>query len=189
MKGTMTVDIKYGQQHHKNLKFLVVFGSGPCLMGPDWLRVVRLDWRKIGKVSATAASVMSRVAALQEQYQEVFSETLGTITPFTAKLSVTPGVSLKFFKPRSVPLALKEHAESELDRLERDGVLEKTNYSEWAGPVVTVPKPDDQLRLCGDYKAQAETGLECCCIIISFQLKIALSLQSMLSAKGKLIDT
>ena len=54
-------------------------------MGHDWLRVVRLDWRKIGKVSATTASVKSRVAALQEQYQEVFSETLGTITPFTAK--------------------------------------------------------------------------------------------------------
>ena len=141
VKGTMTVDVKYGQQHHKNLKLLVVSGSGPCLMGRDWLRVVRLDWRKIGKVSATTASVTSRVAALQEQYQEVFSETLGTITPFTAKLSVTPGASPKFFKPRSVPLALKERVESELDRLERDGVLEKTNYSEWAAPVVTVPKP------------------------------------------------
>ena len=48
-EGTMTVDVKYGQQHHKNLKFLLVSGSGPCLMGHDWLRVVRLDWRKIGK--------------------------------------------------------------------------------------------------------------------------------------------
>ena len=48
VKGTMTVDVKYGQQHHKSLKLLVVSGSGPCLMGRDWLRVVRLDWRKIG---------------------------------------------------------------------------------------------------------------------------------------------
>ena len=160
VKGTMTVDVKYGQQHHKSLKLLVVSGSGPCLMGRDWLRVVRLDWRKIGKVSPTTASVTSRVAALQEQYQEVFSETLGTITPFTAKLSVTPGASPKFFKPRSVPLALKERVESELDRLERDGVLEKTNYSEWAAPVVTVPKPDGQLRLCGDYKVTVNPVLD-----------------------------
>lgn len=68
-------------------------------MGRDWLRVVRLDWRKIGKVSATTTSIESRVAALQEQYQEVFSETLGTITPFQAKLSITPGAPPKFFKP------------------------------------------------------------------------------------------
>ena len=59
VKGTMTVDVKYGQQHYKNLKLLVVSGSGPCLIGRDWLRVVRLDWRKIGKVSATTASVTS----------------------------------------------------------------------------------------------------------------------------------
>ena len=84
-------------------------------MGHDWLKVVRLDWRKIWKVSATTTSVTSRVAALQEQYQEVFSEMLGTVTPFTTKLSVTPG---KFFKSQSVPLALKERVESELDQLE-----------------------------------------------------------------------
>ena len=63
-------------------------------MGRNWLRVVRLDWRKIGKVSATTTGIESRVAELQEQYQEVFGENLGPITPFTAKLSVTPGAQL-----------------------------------------------------------------------------------------------
>ena len=118
-------------------------------MGCDWLRVVRLDWRKFGKVSATTVGVESQV---QEQYQEIFSETLGTIIPFTTKLSVTPGAQLKFFKPRSVPLALKESVESELHQLEQKGVLEKTNYSEWAAPVVTVPKPDTHIHLHGHYK-------------------------------------
>ena len=103
VKGTLLVDVKYDWQHHKNLKLLVVSGSGPCLMGCDWLRVVRLDWRKIGKVFATTTGTESRVAKLQEQYQEVFSEDLGTITPFTAKLSVTPGAQPKFFKPRCLP--------------------------------------------------------------------------------------
>ena len=118
-------------------------------MGCDWLRVLRLDWRKIGKVSATTVGVESQV---QEQYQEVFSETLGTIIPFATKLSVTPGAQPKFFKPRSVPLALKESVESKLDQLEQKGVLEKTNYSEWAAPVVTVPKPDSHIHLRGHYK-------------------------------------
>ena len=144
----------------KNFKLLVVAGSGPCLLGRDWLKIVRLDWRKIGKVNATSVSVKSRVAALQKQYQEVFSETLGTITPFQAKLSVVPNAPPKFFKPRSVPFALCKRVENELDRLEGEGVLEKTHYSEWAAPVVAVPKPDGRLRLCGDYKVTINPSLD-----------------------------
>ena len=160
MKGTLTVDVQYGQQHHQNLKLLIVDGSGPCLMGRDWLKVVRLDWREIGKVYVIPTNVDSRVAALQEQYQEVFSESLGTITPFQAKLSVMPEAQPKFFKPRSVPYALRERVESELDRLEQDGVLEKTHYSDWASPVVAVPKPDGRIRLCGDYKVTVNSVLD-----------------------------
>ena len=126
-------------------------------MGRDWLKVVRLDWREIGKVSVITAS---HVAALQEQYQEVFSESLGTITPYQAKLSVMPNAQPKFFKPRSVPYALRERVESELDRLEQDGVLEKTHYSDWAAPVVAVPKPDGRICLYGDYKVTVNSVLD-----------------------------
>ena len=114
VKGVMSVEVRYGQQHHRELKLLIVQGNGPCLLGRDWLKVVRLDWRNIGKVS-TSANLESCVAALQNRYQEVFSEKLGTITPFQAKLSVAPNTQLKFFKPRTVPFALKEQIESELD--------------------------------------------------------------------------
>ena len=65
---------------------------------------------------------------------------------------MAPNTKPKFFKPRTVPFALKERVESELDRLERDGVLEKVPYSGWAAPIVTVPKQDGQIRVCGNYK-------------------------------------
>ena len=42
--------------------------------------------------------------------------------------------------------------ESKLDRLSQEGVLEKVLYSEWAAPVVAVPKRDGGIRLCGNYK-------------------------------------
>ena len=156
------MNVEYGQQQYTNLPLLVVAGSGPCLMGRDWLRVVRLDWRSIGKVSTvpTPVGVENQIAALQDEYQEVFSDTLGTITPFRAKLSVKPTAQPKFFKPRSVPFALRERVESELDRLEQEGVLEKTHFSEWAAPTVVVPKPDGRLRLCGDYKVTINPMLD-----------------------------
>ena len=84
VKGTLSVDVKYGQQHNKNLKLLVVAGSGPCLMGHDWLKFGRLDWRKIGKVSVTSADLEDCVELLLDQYHEVFADSVGTITPFQA---------------------------------------------------------------------------------------------------------
>ena len=163
VKGVLSVTVKYGQQSHRNLKLLVIQGSGPCLMGRDWLKVVRLDWRTVAKVTSsvpTSANLSSHITALQDRYQEVFSETLGTISPFQAKLSVTKDAKPKFFKPRPVPLALKPKVESELDRLTESGVLEKVPYSEWAAPVVVVPKRDGGVRLCGDYKVTVNPVLD-----------------------------
>ncbi len=47
----------------------------------------------------------------------------------------------------------------ELDRLERAGILERVN-SEWAAPVVAVPKKDGKFRICGDYKVTINSVLK-----------------------------
>ena len=71
-----------------------------------------------------------------------------------------PGAAPKFCKPRSVPYATKQAVENELDRLESSGILEKVSYSEWAAPIVVVPKKDGKIRLCGDYKVTVNSALE-----------------------------
>ena len=42
--------------------------------------------------------------------------------------------------------------DEELCRLEQDGVLKKVSTSEWASPIVCVPKKDNKVRICGNYK-------------------------------------
>ena len=42
--------------------------------------------------------------------------------------------------------------EQKLDRLEKAGVLERVDHSDWAAPIVTVLKKNGQVRICGDYK-------------------------------------
>ena len=69
-----------------------------------------------------------------------------------ASIYLKPGTVPRFWKHRPVPYALREAVEEELHRLEREGVLEKLDTSEWGTPVVCVRKKDVSIRLCGDYK-------------------------------------
>ena len=55
-------------------------------------------------------------------------------------------------KARTVPFAMKAAVESEIERMENEGILKSVPFSEWASPIVIVPKSDDRLRICGDYK-------------------------------------
>ncbi len=65
----------------------------------------------------------------------------------------------KYHRPRAVPFARRPVVEAELDRLENMGVLEKVDHSDWAAPIVVVPKKDGQVRICGDYKVTVNPEL------------------------------
>ena len=58
-----------------------------------------------------------------------------------------------------MPYALRSRIEEELDRLEREGILEKVTHSEWATPIVAVPKPNGRVRLCGDFEVTVNQSL------------------------------
>ena len=68
------------------------------------------------------------------------------------KLQTKPDVAPQFFKARTIPLALREKVETELERLEGLGIIIPVQHSEWAAPVVPVLKKDGTMRLCGDYR-------------------------------------
>ncbi|GFU63929.1 retrovirus-related Pol polyprotein from transposon 412 [Trichonephila clavipes] len=58
-----------------------------------------------------------------------------------------------------VPFALKGRVENEIDRLEKEGIIEKVDSSEWATPVVPVVKSDGSIRLCADYSVTLNPNL------------------------------
>ncbi|KAI3355612.1 hypothetical protein L3Q82_018434 [Scortum barcoo] len=51
-----------------------------------------------------------------------------------------------------VPYAIWPKVEADLDSLVKNGVLESVTTSEWATPIVPVPKKDGGIRICGDFK-------------------------------------
>ena len=86
------------------------------------------------------------------KHNDLFADELGTIRGITAKLHVSPDAKPRFYRPRSIPYALKSRVDQALDKLMVEGILEPVQYSEWASPIVPVVKRDGSIHVCGDYK-------------------------------------
>ena len=149
--GKLEVRVKYGEL----FTLYVVEGAGPTLVGRDWLRQIRYS---IGLLSKQQGQ--GRLEDLLELYSAVFQEEVGVMNTFEAHLQLKPESVPKFHKHRPVPFAIKQAIEDELDRLEKAGIIEKVTHSQWASPIVPVPKGDGRIRLCGDYKATLNSSLE-----------------------------
>ena len=148
LKGVITVDVQYNGQSEP-LELIVVAGSGPSLLGRDWLHKLKLDWKGIYKVQATSDQSLQDVLG---KHPNLFNEELGKMKSTTASIYIDPAATPVFCRPRTVPYALRAKVEQELQRLERDNVIEPVQFSKWAAPVVPVVKRDGSVRLCGDYK-------------------------------------
>ena len=95
------------------------------------------------------------VSGVLEKHTYVFGECLLMLKGTTAKIYVVSDQPPNYFKPRSVPYALKRNVEEELDRLMQTKAIEPVRYSDWAIPIVPVLKADGKVRVCGDYKLQS----------------------------------
>ena len=99
-------------------------GTGPSLLGRNWLHHIKLDWGSIKAVLPPRRSL----DGLLEKYQDIFKDELETIEPYKVKLAVVSDARPKFHRSRSVPYILKASVEEELNRLEKIDVLERVDY-------------------------------------------------------------
>ncbi len=60
-------------------------------------------------------------------------------------------------KKGNVPFAVLDE---DLDRLEKAGILSKTDFNEWAAPTVYVRKKSNQIRVCADFSTGAIVKFE-----------------------------
>ena len=97
---------------------------------------------------------------LLKKYNSVFTAESGTVKGMKASLTLKENAQPKLCKAGPVPYALKERVEKELERLESEGIIQKVDHSDWATPIVAVPKGDNSVRICGDYKVTVNPQLE-----------------------------
>lgn len=148
--------VQYGTQSYQ-LHLVVVEGNGPPLLGRDWLQFLELDWHQICHVAQAGPE---GPISLLECYKELFKGELRTASVHKVQLHGHLDALPKFFKPHPVPFATKDAIGAELDRLETEGIMEKVAHSEWAAPIVAIPKRDGTFRICGEYKVTVNSALD-----------------------------
>ncbi|XP_038139940.1 uncharacterized protein K02A2.6-like [Cyprinodon tularosa] len=145
--GVADVEVIYGQQV-KTLPLVVVKGTGPSLLGRAWLETLKLKWDEIKHVRTETQGLQQVLS----KHEDVFKEELGMLKGMKATIRVSAEACPKFYRPRSVPYAMRAKVEEELERLQRESIITPVKYAEWAAPIVPVLKPDGSVRICGDYK-------------------------------------
>ena len=153
--GMVEVNVQHNGQS-KQLPLNVTRGEGPSLLGRNWLGELRIDWRGTYKVQKTDA-----LSAVLDKHEAVFRDELGTITCAKASLRIDPQALPEFHPPRPVPFSLRRKVEEELERLKKQGIIRPREFSEWAAPIVAVPKADGSIRICGDYKITMNKAMVC----------------------------
>ena len=159
--GKISVPVKYDTQE-EILDLIVVEGNLPALFGRDWLSRIKLDWKNMFGVKEEVAenkfsvpkseTFSAEFNSLLEKHKELFSSHGSGIKGFIGSLKLKEGAKPVFMKDRPVPYSLVEKVEKEYDRLVQSDILYPVSCSNWASPVVHVPKSDGSIRVCGDYK-------------------------------------
>lgn len=152
--GTFWVNVEFKGNKNKLKLFVVNLDKNP-IVGRDWISALKPDLNSLfvnGIGMKLDEDYETELGKLREKYANVFGNDLGKITGFQARIHIKPNTKPVFIKHRSVPLALREAVNKELDTLVESGVLEKVQHSQWATPIVPVRKADGRVRVCGDYK-------------------------------------
>ena len=163
LSGEFQCEISVGPTHATGIVY-VTNRSNLNLLGLDWIHKLQLlnaplnqicNNLQVQRPSEPADKDKKWLTQLQRKFPTVFQNDLGKCTKAKAKLVLVENAKPVFRPKRPVPYAALPIVEAELDRLEREGVIQHVNYSEWAAPIVVVKKPNGKVRICADYS----TGL------------------------------
>ncbi|XP_026330562.1 uncharacterized protein K02A2.6-like, partial [Hyposmocoma kahamanoa] len=161
--GIIKPTVRYGNRT-KVLELFVIDCGTTSLLGRQWLTELKIDVPQFScnfvSYSGSNEHVNKKLENLLNRFKELFSGGLGRYTGGKATLTVREGATPVYHRARPLPYALRERVDNELDAMLRAGVIEPVvDHSDWASPLVPIPKPDGTLRLCADYKSTLNPAL------------------------------
>ena len=90
---------------------------------------------------------------IKDKYKELFSG-VGLLKGYELKLNIDDSVKPVAQPVRRIPFAVREKVERKLDELLESGIIEEVpeGPTGWVSPLVVVPKPDGDVRICVDMR-------------------------------------
>jgi transposase InsO family protein len=168
--GSCDVSIKLAENGSSKCVTLLIAKQGASLVGRDWLQSLDIDIQHAvtlaqAKCQASVYALTGQVSkALEDMLlseQEVFDTSVpGKLAGFQAKVYPIDNAEPKFYKAFSLPYATRTEVDKNLDDLLENGIIEPVPFAEYACPLVVVKKPDNQIRICGNYKLTANKVLK-----------------------------
>ena len=154
--GVASVTVRF-EGETLSLPLVVIKGDGPCLLGRSWLNKFK-RFQEVFSIEADTA-----VETILTKYPHVFEDGLGLVNGVKEHIHLKTDAKPRFYRPRSIPYAMKERVDKELDRLIEEQIIEPVQYADWAAPIVPVLKANKvDVRICGDYRVTVnrETKLD-----------------------------
>ena len=146
----MLCKVAYSGQEYI-LPMIVAENEGkPTLLGRNWLEKLKVNWNEVFSLNGTLRN--EELDCIVNKHADLFREGYDGMKGIEAHIRVCEGASPIYFKSRPVSHELREAVEAELNKLEENGVIVKVDRSDWASPIVVVPKADGSVRICGNYK-------------------------------------
>ena len=131
-----------------NAEFIVVKGSGPILLGRE--TNIKLQLVFFGHVQDKGC-----YEDLPKRFK-CFSG-LGKLRDFKLKLHIDESIQPVAQQARRIPFSLRDKVEREIENLLEADVIEPAQGpTPWISPVVVVPKPNGDVRLCVDMRRANE---------------------------------
>ena len=128
--GSTLVSVEHNGQT-ATLLLIVTAGSGPTLLGRDWLAALQLDWKMVFTVTPTLT-----LQQVLDEHNAVFKKGLGELQGVVAQIHIDGDVQPIFHKARQVPFAMRKRVEEELEHLQTLGVIQLIQFCDWAAPIV-----------------------------------------------------
>jgi RNase H-like domain found in reverse transcriptase/Reverse transcriptase (RNA-dependent DNA polymerase)/Integrase zinc binding domain/Retroviral aspartyl protease len=139
--GEALLDVAF-RDRRLQVEFVIIDTGEATLLGLD-------ACEKLGLIKVTDAVESTPASPLIEEYADVFTG-IGAM-PGEYSISVDPTVRPVIQPSRKVPLNLKPKLRAELDRMEQQQIIcKRSEPTDWVSALLTVEKPNGQLRVCLD---------------------------------------